>query len=132
MVLIDTSVWIDFFRSGTSSESNILSQLIESDQDVATCGLIRQEVLQGIRDDVMMRRVLKLLDQTIYLNLHEPQTFDHAAEIYRNLRRRGKTIRSPGDCLIAAIAIESRTPLLHHDKDFLTIALSSNLKLFEI
>lgn len=131
MVLVDTSIWIDFFRGNDSPENEVLNQLIASGKDIAICGLIRQEVLQGIRDDVMMKRMQKLLDQLTYLKVREPQTFDHAAEIYRNLRRRGKTIRSPGDCLIAALAIEARVSLLHRDKDFLTIASSSALKLFE-
>ena len=131
MVLVDTSVWIDFLRRGVSAQSRILADLISGERGIAICGLVRQEVLQGVRDEVTLRRVRTLLGQTHYLRLEEPQTFDQAAEIYRDLRRHGATLRSPMDCLIAAIAIHSQTPLLHRDRDFLTIARFSSLKLFE-
>lgn len=131
MVLVDSSVWIDFLKKGASLESALLSSLLEQAQDVATCGLIRQEVLQGIRNDLVVRKVGHLLAQAYYLFLDEPSDFDRAAEIYRNLRARGTTIRSPADCLIAAIAIRSDIPLLQRDRDFLTIARFCDLKLLE-
>lgn len=62
-----------------------------------------------------------------YLDLDEPRDFDSAAGIYRELRRRGTTISSPFDCLIAAIAIRSRSALLHRDRDFTAIARASGL-----
>jgi predicted nucleic acid-binding protein len=130
MVLVDTSVWIDFFRKNYSLESQVLQSLVENEQEVAICGLIRQEVLQGVRDDVTFRRIKNLLDQTHYLSLKEPDSFDHAAEIFRNLRRRGITLRSPMDCLIAAVAIQSNSVLLHRDSDFMEISKHSGLRLF--
>lgn len=132
MVLVDTSVWIDFLLKGTSGESQVLSNLIEAEEDVATCGLIRQEVLQGIRDDLTLSRIRNLLDQTHYLRLEEPQVFDDAAKLYRDLRRKGMTLRSPMDCLIAVIATQHHTPLLHRDRDFVALARISNLKLYTI
>ena len=129
MVLVDTSVWIDFLLRGTTGESRVLARLIEAEEEIATCGLIRQEVLQGIRDDVAWTRVRNLLNQTHYLRLEEPQTFDDAAQLYRGLKHKGITLRSPMDCLISVLAIQYQTPLLHRDRDFVVIARVSNLKL---
>lgn len=130
MILIDSSVWIDFFQTKSSPESQILEKLILDEGDIAVCGLIRQEVLQGIRDDLQFHRIRHLLNQAYYLSLKEPSIFDEAAKIYRSLRHRGLTIRSPGDCLIAAIAIQHQVLLLHKDRDFKTIASHTSLKLF--
>ncbi len=132
MVLVDTSVWIDFLRKAHLPESKILSRLIESENDIAICGLIRQEVLQGIREDLNLNRIRSLLDQAFYLSLEEPQTFDEAADIYRTLRRKGVTLRSPMDCLIAAVAIRFNTPVLYHDRDFLSIARFTDLILYPV
>src|SRR5262245_18579141 len=133
MVLVDTSVWIDFLRSSRSSdESQILASLIKQEEDVAICGVIRQEILQGIRDDLTARRVRYLLNQVDYLPLKEPEIFDEAAEIYRTLRARGATLRSPADCLIAAVAIRSNVPILHRDRDFDTLARWTKLSLYRV
>lgn len=129
MVLVDTSVWIDFLRQGASPESRVLEQLIKTEQDIAICGLIRQEILQGIRDDLTLRRVRGLLNETFYLRLEEPDSFDEAAEIYRKIRRHGHNLRSPADCLIASLAIRFRISLLHRDRDFITIARFTDLAL---
>lgn len=131
MVLVDSSVWIDFLRKGRSQESAVLNALIVDERDIAICGMIRQEVLQGIQDDLLWRRIGHVLDQTHYLSLDEPQTFDTAAQIYRALRKRGKTIRTAGDCLIAAVAIQYHLDLLHRDRDFQTIARYTDLRIYQ-
>ncbi|MBI4126779.1 MAG: PIN domain nuclease [Deltaproteobacteria bacterium] len=133
MVLVDTSVWIDFFRKSRTAEAKALATLIASEQDIATCGVIRQEILQGIRDDLMLRRVRALLDQMHYLPLEEPRTFDEAADIFRQARLAGKTLRRPLDCIIAAIAMRWNVQLLQRDHDFTTIAIVAPLlKLLDI
>lgn len=130
MVLVDTSVWIDFLQGGASPESQVLKGLIASEKDIAICGLIRQEVLQGIRDDLSLKKISDLFNQANYLPIEEPQSFDEAAAIYRRLRREGRTLRTPMDCLIAAIAIRYQVLLLHRDRDFFTISKVTTLKLF--
>lgn len=129
MVLVDTSVWIDFLQGGSSPESKVLKDLIVSEKDIAICGLVRQEVSQGVRDDLALRKICDLFDQANYLPIEEPQSFDEAAAIYRCLRRGGKTLRTPMDCLIAAIAIRYQVILLHRDRDFLAISKVTDLKL---
>lgn len=132
MVLVDTSVWIDFLQGGDSPESKTLRDLIASEKDIAICGLVRQEVLQGVRDDLALRKICDLFNQANYLSIEEPQSFDEAAAIYRCLRRGGKTLRTPMDCLIAAIAIRHQAILLHRDRDFLAISRFTDLRLYEV
>ena len=131
MVLVDTSVWIDFFRGGRSKEATLFSNFIAEEQDIAICGVIRQEILQGISDTVTLRRISGLLEKMYYLPCHEPLVFDEAAAIYRKARQKGITIRNAIDCLIAAIAIDSKIPILQRDKDFRYIAELTTLTLYQ-
>lgn len=131
MVLVDSTVWIDFFRGTATRESGMLVDLIAHEHDIAICGLIRQEVLQGIRDDSMLQRVRRLFDEAYYIPLVEPEHFDHAADVYRSMSRHGVTLRAPMDCLIAVQAMHARATLLHRDRDFQLIARHTDLKTFE-
>ena len=126
MILADTSVWIQLLngRATRLQEKELLS--------VVTCGPVVQEVLQGFRPG-------PLYDEFRESFLALPKvgdppalsTFLHGAEIYRNGRRRGVTIRSSTDCLIAAIAIENRVAVWHRDRDYTAIARFTGLELFE-
>lgn len=122
MVLVDTSVWIDFFRAFSSKEKQKLVDLIGQDEDIVISGIILQEILQGIRSDLEYHRLKKYFGDLTYLTLEEPFIFESAAQIYRNCRKKGKTVRKPIDCLIAAIAIYYHIPLLQKDADFEQIA----------
>ena len=95
-----------------------------------TCGPVIQEVLQGLRpghqSEIFRSNFLALpvLSDPISIALHIS-----AAEIFRLGRRRGITVRSSVDCLIAAIAIENAVPVLHRDRDFDAIARYTSLEL---
>ena len=129
-ILVDTSVWIDFFRGESSQEREILKTCLDQREYVATSGIIVQEILQGIREDTQYRETSKFLGFFPHFDL---RFADHitAANIYRQLRKRGFTIRSPIDCVIAALALRCRFLLLHKDRDFPTIARLYPLKLYE-
>lgn len=128
MILVDTTVWIDLFRNRETREVVTLTALLEEGEDICTCGVIVTEVLQGIRDDREHARTRRALEVLISLPMtHE--TFVRAAEIYRDLRKRGLTIRNSIDCMIAAVAIEHDVALLHNDKDYSTIATLGALKI---
>jgi predicted nucleic acid-binding protein len=129
-ILVDTSVWIDFFRGEPSPEKEILKACLSQREYLATSGIIVQEILQGIRDDAQYRETARFLRFFPYVDL---QLSDHieAATIYRQLRKRGFTIRSSIDCLIAALALRCRFLLLHKDRDYPTIARFYPLKLYE-
>jgi len=127
ILLVDTSVWIDFFRGRSVSHVAALERTIQAGDDVCICGLILTEVLQGIKSDVDYRKTATYFKSLIFLPMRYP-TFVRAAEIYRRLRRNGVTVRRPIDCVIAATAIEHDVLLLHNDRDFDPIEEYAGLK----
>jgi len=127
VILVDTSVWIDFFAGRDLPHVIKLEHFILDNEDLALCGIILTEILQGIGDDTTHRRVQRDLNPLIMLPM--PDTaFLRAADIYRQLRKQGITIRKTNDCIIAATALQHRCPLLHNDKDFVPIARHFPLK----
>jgi len=127
MVLVDTTVWIDFFAGRNESHVMSLQELIERQEDLSLCGVILAEVLQGIRSDAEFIKTKEYLGDLIFLPMRYA-TFVQAAEIYRSLRKKGATIRKPVDCMIASVAIEFNIQLLHNDRDFNNIAKHSKLR----
>jgi hypothetical protein len=120
MVLVDTTVWIDFFSANLNTHVQTLENLINDRQDICVCGVILTEVLQGIRNDSEFKKTRNLFTNLIFLPMPY-SVYLRAAEIYRALRRKGITIRKSVDCMIAAVALEHEIPLLHNDKDFTPI-----------
>ena len=127
MVIVDTTVWIDFFASKVSPHVAALESLIRNRDDICICGVILTEVLQGIRRQNEYEEVKEKFDSLIFLPMTRT-TFIKAADIYRFLRRRGITIRKPIDCMIASVAIEHDIELLHNDRDFKPIEKHCGLK----
>ena len=127
MILVDTTAWIDFFSARSYPHVKALENLILNREDICLCGIILTEVLQGIRKDSEFNRTRDLLANLVFLPM-QYSVFLRSAEIYRNLRRKGITIRKPVDCMIAAVAIEHEIPLLHNDKDFIPIEKHFGLK----
>ncbi len=128
MILVDTSVWIDFFAGHNFPHVAALEQFILDNEDLALCGIILTEILQGIADDTTYQRVRHDLNPLIMLSMPEA-IFVRAADIYRKLRKQGFTIRKTNDCIIAATALEHHCQILHNDKDFLPIAKYYPLKI---
>ncbi len=128
MILVDTSVWIDFFAGRNLPHEVTLEQFIQDNEDLALCGIILTEILQGIGDDATHRRVQRDLGPLIMLPMPDA-VFVRAADIYRKLRKQGITIRKTNDCIIAATALEHHCSLLHNDKDFAPIAKHFPLKI---
>ena len=117
MRLIDTSVWIDFFAGRSVPHVLKLEQLILDNADLTLCGIVLTEILQGIADDGAHRRTRTYLSPLVMLPMTDG-VFLRAAQIYRDLRKQGITIRKTNDCIIAATALEHRCELLHNDRDF--------------
>lgn len=120
-MLVDTSVWIDFFAARNTAQVALLESTIDQRVDLCLCGVILTEVLQGIRDDKQYMQTESVLSNLIYLPMDQ-STFLLAANIYRTIRSRGITIRNSVDCMIAAVCIEHKADLLHNDRDFDYIA----------
>lgn len=127
MVLVDTTVWIDFFSANSHPHVESLEKLIAEREDICLCGVILTEILQGIRDDAEFKKTRDLLTNLVFLPMSY-SVYLSSAEIYRALRRKGITIRKSVDCMIAAVAIEHKIPLLHNDKDFIPIEKHFDLK----
>jgi hypothetical protein len=127
ILLVDTSVWIDYFRGRSVSHVAALERALHAGDDVCACGLILTEVLQGIRSDVDYRKTATYFRSLVFLPMTY-STFVRAAQIYRALRRNGVTVRRPIDCLIAATAIEHDVLLLHNDRDFNPIETHAALR----
>lgn len=121
MVLVDTTVWIDLFAGADSWQVTALGELLQSGGEVCTCGLVLTEVLQGIRTDADYRRTRQRLEALVYLPAGRGE-FIRAAELYRQLRSRGVTIRRAADCIIAAVCLRHGAVLLHNDRDFLPLS----------
>ena len=121
MLLLDSSVWIDIHR-GRSTPGTLFVESREEHEDIATAGVIFQEVLQGIRDDAEYEYMRKVLWSTLIVEPQELATYEVAAQLHRRARAAGLTIRKPNDCLIAALALEHAALLVHNDRDFLHLA----------
>ena len=123
-VLVDTSVWVDFFNGFPSAQSAALAELVAGEDELCTCGIIVAEVFQGLRRDKGRDELRSLFRQLVFLEPSGVDVYFHAADLYRALRKKGKTIRSTIDCLVASIAEENACALLARDRDLETILAS--------
>lgn len=117
MILVDTSVWIDYFNGKADKYTDALDQALEKGV-VAIGDLIFLEILQGFKSD----KEYKLAKETLS-TLEQYEMFGHSialksAENYRALRKKGITIRRTADVIIATFCIENELSLLFSDKDF--------------
>ena len=123
MIVVDTSVLVDYLRGDLTAAARSLHELEERDTPFAIPLICCQELLQGARD----RREWKLLDEFLSTQRMLPaptgwRTHREAARIFFDCRRRGVTVRSTVDCVIAQQVLEIDGVLLHDDADFERIA----------
>ena len=120
MYLVDTSVWIDFFKANPNPAVERLKALLTTtDTEIGVTTTILQEILQGTADDRQFAKYRSYFEtQPIYLPQDPILTAITAARIYFDCRRCGITVRSSNDCLIAQTAVEYDLILLHNDEDF--------------
>jgi predicted nucleic acid-binding protein len=132
-VMIDTSVWVDFFNAkSVTPETQALKDIIGSDCQVCLCPVIYQEILQGIREDSVFENIKAILLDFEMITLPVMEVTNRAVDLYRSLRKQGITIRKANDCLIAAYAIALNIPLLHRDSDFNEISKKSSLLIYGV
>lgn len=119
MYLVDTSVWIDYLRGARTKAAVKLDRILEADEPIGIASVILQEVLQGTDSEAAFARIQAYLGtQRFFHPANEIGTYAEAALLYARCRRKGITIRSTIDCLIAQIALESDLAILHSDGDF--------------
>ena len=133
VILVDSSVWIALLRDMQTPQTVALHELLPR-REAALTAVIYQEILQGAATPARFTKLKRYFRTLPFLNpAHPIETWEAAAELYMRCRQRGYTPRSPHDCLVARIALEHRTPLLHDDRDFEVMAeVEPRLKLFPI
>lgn len=126
MILVDSSVWVDYFNGVRSRETDFLDSILGI-EPVAIGDLILTEVLQGFRSDTDYQTAKSLLLGLTVFELLGQDLAVRAADNYRTLRRRGITVRKTVDCIIATFCIVRGLPLLYTDRDFEPFAKSLGL-----
>lgn len=130
-MLVDTSVWIDYFNGHPSLEAERLASAIGNDETIALPGIVWTEILLGLRTETEALRIQNLLDAFDTLKAPTHQDYLEAARIYRTCRSKGFTIRSTIDCLIAQLCLRDNLTLLSKDNDFKCISQCFPLRLVE-
>lgn len=119
MILIDSSVWIDYFRGTKCAQAEYLDNLLASaDDELGVADLVVFEVLRGFNSPKAQRDAQAVLLRTTVVDIGGLDNALMAAEHYRALRERGYTIASPIDALLASYCITHGHSLLHRDADF--------------
>jgi predicted nucleic acid-binding protein len=124
VILVDTSVWVEFFRKPQGIDLPAVLDL----EEVVTCLPVLQEVLQGFREEgaFVLARDSMLALPMVEAPLRQ-ELFEEAVALYRRARAAGVTVRSSVDCLIAACALRHGLTVLHRDRDFGLLARVSPL-----
>ena len=117
MIVVDSSVWIDYFNGVGTRETALLDSVLGL-EPVVIGDLILAEVLQGFRTDRDMRRARAALDALIFEPMVGRDIALASASNYRALRAKGVTVRKTIDMLIATFCMENKHALLHSDRDF--------------
>lgn len=117
MVIVDTSVWVDYFRGSIDSRTDWLNDAVGR-ESIGMTSLILCEVLQGVRDEVQFRVLKQDLLQFAVFDLGKVELAIASAHNYLKLRNRGLTVRKTIDCLIATFCIQEGFTLVHNDRDF--------------
>ncbi|MEM9008754.1 MAG: PIN domain nuclease [Cyanobacteria bacterium P01_F01_bin.86] len=126
MLLIDTSVWINVFRDRSGQVRQQIEAMIAG-RDILLTRFTQLELLQGSLNEKEWKLLSTYLEAQDYVEL-KPYSWQAAARIYYDLRRRGLTVRSSIDCCIAQAALENDLLLVHDDRDFGTIAQVRSLQ----
>ena len=117
MVLVDSSVWINYFNGKNTWQTEILDQMI-SQIPLFTGDLILTEVLQGFREENEYKKAKEVMSILAFQQLGGYEIAIKSAENYRKLRKKGITVRKTIDVIIGTFCISENIPLLHDDKDF--------------
>jgi len=130
MIVIDSSVWIDYFNGKRTKQTSLLDSLLGSEL-IVIGDLILTEVLQGFQEDRDFKKARELLDSLIFMQMLGKKLAIKSAENYRILRKKGLTVRKTIDVIIATFCISNNLPLLHSDRDFRPMERHLNLKVIK-
>ena len=127
MVLVDSSVWINYFNGKETWQTEILDQMLLQ-IPLLTGDLILTEILQGFRNNKDYNKAKEVMSILVCKNLGGYEMAIKSAENYRKLRKQGITVRKTIDVIIGTFCIKENIPLLHDDKDFEPMAQYLGLK----
>ncbi len=127
VIVVDSSVWIDFFRATGSSADWTLGSLLADAAPLATTEVVVMEALAGVRSERERRAVREHLFAFPMLTLRGVLDYERAADLYRRVRSRGVTPRQLTDLLIVVCALDAGASLLHADRDFDRVAEATGL-----
>ena len=131
MILVDTSVLIDYLRDRNNEVSQRFQFVLDSGIPYGINSFIYQELLQGVRTEEEFNLLKRYLDTQRFYHLRdERESFAQAARIYFDCRRKGITLASTIDCLIAQTAIDNDLLLFHNDSDFEKMAEVVKLRFY--
>jgi predicted nucleic acid-binding protein len=128
VVVVDTSVWIDYFNGVVSQQTDRLDELL-GEQLVVVGDLILAELLQGFTTEADAMRALALLEPLEFVEMVGRDVAVESAANYRRLRRRGVTVRKSIDMLIGTYCLIHNHELLHNDRDFEVLARHFGLRI---
>ncbi len=117
MILVDTSVWIDYFNGQKTWQTDQLENLL-SDVPIIMGDLILTEILQGFRSDNDYKTAKSFLSELPFRQMGGYQVAIQSAQNFRSLRKKGVTVRKTIDVIIGTYCILEDLPLLHDDRDF--------------
>jgi len=132
MILVDTSVFIGYFKKLKGLPYDKMNHILNNDLPYGICFYVYQELLQGTSNDKDYELLKEYLNTIPFYDLrYKIKSFENAALIYKNCRKKGITIRSTIDLIIAEIAIENNLYLLHDDNDYTNISkINKELKIY--
>jgi predicted nucleic acid-binding protein len=128
MILVDTSVWIDFFRGQQSAAATTLAQCLgDASVEVGMADLVLFEVMRGFRENRAMQDAQALLSALPQVEIGGAEHALQAAARYRQLRAKGRSVNSPIDVLLASFCMSHGHVLLHRDADFKSLHILGGL-----
>lgn len=128
MIVVDTSVWIDYFNGVPTPQVDLLDELLGR-RVLAVGDLILAELLQGFATELDANRALRLLEPLEFLEMAGRDVAIQSAANYRRLRRRGVTVRKTMDMLIGTYCLMHDHEILHRDRDFDLLAKHLGLRI---
>lgn len=127
MILVDTSVWIDFLRDVPGPATRWMEEAVERPDQLAITEPVVMELLMGARTEPHARALTEITGSLSMATVDTAHDFTAAATLFRAARAAGATPRRSVDCLIAAVAVRTQLPLAHKGADFAVLARVSQL-----
>lgn len=127
-MIVDTSVWIEYLKIGSSPAGDHLERLIRAGDRILVPETVLMELLSGTTSESVAQERHRMLESFVIVTTVPLADSTRAASLQRTCRKSGRTVRNLGDCQIAAVALRLDVPVLHRDRDFETLAACTGLR----